>query len=77
MTEQAIVCDRLGIPLEVGDTVLLLQVPVIGDHKFIFGKVLTLGKKKVKIKAVVRDRWGSSRETDVLRYPDQLIKKSY
>lgn len=77
MVEQTQVCDRLGIPLAVGDEVLLLQVPVIGDHEFIFGKVLTFGKKKVKIEVTIKDRWGSSRNTQVLRYPDQLIKKPY
>lgn len=67
--------DRLGNSIEVGDTVLLLQVPIIGDHEFIFGKVLQLSKKKVKIVTTKRERYGCDIEdATVLRYPDQVIK---
>lgn len=66
--------DRQGNTLAVGDSVLLLQIPVIGDHEFILGKVLQFTKKKVKIEVTKRDRWGSTGNVEVLRYPDQIFK---
>ena len=66
--------DRLGNNLEVGDSVLLLQVPVIGDHEFVLGKVLQFTAKKVKIEVLKRDRWSEASVCEVLRYPEQLIK---
>lgn len=70
------VVDRLGRELSVGDEVLLLQVPVIGDHEFIIGKVLQFTPKKVKIETKVKGRWSRKdpEVTTVLRYGDQLIK---
>lgn len=68
------VVDRLGFELAVGDEVLLLQVPVIGEHEFIFGKILQFTPKKVKIETTKKDRWSKPTVTTVLRYGNQLIK---
>ena len=74
MTDE-IILDRIGNNLSVGDLVLFLQTPIIGEHEFISGKILQFGKKKVKIEATVRrSRFSEPRKTEVLRYPEQLIK---
>lgn len=47
MTDE-IILDRIGNNLSVGDLVLFLQTPIIGEHEFISGKSCNLGRRKLR-----------------------------
>lgn len=66
--------DRLGNKLEIGDKVLLLQIPILSEHEFIEGEVLQFLPKKVKVRAYIRDRYGTGGKKEVLRFCNQLVK---
>lgn len=65
--------DRLGKVLEVGSKVLVLQVPVVGQHEFVEATVTRLTSKSVYVEYLHKDRWGSNRLRAFKRYPDQVI----
>ena len=66
--------DRLGNKLEIGDKVLLLQIPILSEHEFIEGEVLQFSPKKVKVIAYIKDRYGTGCKKEVLRFCNQLVK---
>ena len=61
------------VELLVGQRVWILEVPVVGQHKFVEGVITKLTDKQVVIEAVMKDRWGDVRKREVKRYPDQVI----
>lgn len=67
--------DFLGVLLEVGDSVVLLKTPIVGEHKFKIGKIIKISNKKVLVEFVARrDRYsGEERKLEVWRYPEQLV----
>ena len=61
------------VELLVGQRVWILEVPVVGQHKFVEGVITKLTDKQVVIEAVMKDRWGDVRKREVKRYPDQVF----
>ena len=61
------------VELSVGQRVWILEVPVVGQHKFVEGIVTKLTDKHVVIEAVMKDRWCDVRKREVKRYPDQVF----
>lgn len=65
--------DFLGDALEVGDSVVFLKTPIVGEHAFCIGKVAKISKKKVFVE-FPRNYGGKEVVWDCWRYPEQLIK---
>ena len=61
------------VELLVGQRVWILEVPIVGQHKFIEGIVTKLTEKQVVIEAIMKDRWSDVRKREVKRYPDQVF----
>lgn len=61
------------VELLVGQRVWILEVPIVGQHKFVEGVITKLTEKQVVIEAVMKDRWGDVRKREVKRYPDQVF----
>ena len=61
------------VELLVGQRVWILEVPIVGQHKFVEGIITKLTEKQVVIEAVMKDRWGDVRKREVKRYPDQMF----
>ena len=65
--------DFLGDTLKVGDSVVFLKTPIVGEHKFCVGKVAKMSKKKVFVE-IDRHYGGKTVTWDCWRQPEQLIK---
>ena len=61
------------VELLVGQRVWILEVPIVGQHKFVEGIVTKLTEKQVVIEAIMKDRWSDVRKREVKRYPDQVF----
>ena len=61
------------VELLVGQRVWILEVPIVGQHKFVEGVISKLTEKQVIIEAVMKDRWSDFRKREVKRYPDQVF----
>lgn len=61
------------VELLVGQRVWILEIPIVGQHKFVEGVITKLTEKQVVIEAVMKDRWGDVRKREVKRYPDQVF----
>ena len=61
------------VELLVGQRVWILEVPIVGQHKFVEGVVTKLTEKQVVIEAIMKDRWSDVRKREVKRYPDQVF----
>lgn len=67
--------DFLGRTVEVGDNVVLLKTPIVGEHTFKIGKVVKMSAKKVLVEVFGRpDRYSDDCLHKVWRYTSQLIK---
>ena len=68
--------DFLGRTVNVGDNIVLLKTPIVGEHTFKVGRVIKLSDKKILVEFVARgNRWdGEEKTRKVWRYPEQLIK---
>lgn len=65
--------DFLGVDLNVGDDVVFLKTPIVGEHTFCIGKIAKISKKKVFVE--FNKEWGGETVTwDCWRYPEQLIQ---
>ena len=60
-------------PIHVGDEVYILEVPIVGQHKFVRGKVLKITEKQVVVESSMKDRWSGNTKREVKRYPEQVI----
>lgn len=61
------------VELLVGQRVWILEIPIVGQHKFVEGVITKLTEKQVVIEAVMKDRWGDVSKREVKRYPDQVF----
>lgn len=63
-----------GVELEVGQKVIVLQVPVIGEHRFIHAEVKSISSKTVLVEGFFHDRLirGLTKK-EVRRYGHQII----
>ena len=63
-----------GVELEVGQKVIVLQVPVIGEHQFVHAEVKSISHKTVLVEGFFHERWirGLTRK-EVRRYAHQII----
>lgn len=61
------------VELSVGQRVWILEVPIVGQHKFVEGVITKLTGKQVVIEAVMKDRWSGLTKREVKRYPDQVF----
>lgn len=64
-----------GVPIVEGMEVILLQVPVMGQHEFKHGKVVKISAKTVHVEYMRKERWSYNGEepATVKRQPEQLI----
>lgn len=63
-----------GVELEVGQKVIVLQVPVVGEHQFIHAEVKSISPKTVLVDGLFRDKWiGGLTRKEVRRYGHQII----
>lgn len=65
--------SKNNIEIIVGQKVLILEVPIAGQHKFVEGEVIKLTDKQVVLESKMKDRWGGTRLREVKRYADQVI----
>lgn len=65
--------SKNNIEITVGQKVLILEVPIVGQHKFVEGEVIKITDKQVVIESKMKDRWGDTRLREVKRYADQVI----
>ena len=65
--------SRNGIKLCVGQEVLTLQIPIVGQHQFVDAVVTKITDKMVYVEYNHKDRWGSNGVREFKRYPEQLI----
>ena len=65
--------SKNGIELTSGQKVWLLEVPIVGQHRFVEGVITKLTEKQAVIETEMKDRWGDIRKREVKRYPDQVF----
>lgn len=65
--------DRLGKVVAVGSKVLVLQVPIVGQHEFVNAVVTKLTPKMVYVEYRHKDRWGDNGNREFKRYYNQVI----
>ena len=67
--------SRNGVELEVGQNVLILRTPIVGQHEFYNGVITKLTTKQVWVEG---EKWNWKDENDTFkfeykRYPEQVI----
>ena len=71
--------SRNGVELEVGQNVLILRTPIVGQHEFYNGVITKLTTKQVLVEGEGKQRkwnWKDENGTfkfEYKRYPEQVI----
>lgn len=70
--------SRNGIEIEVGQEVLVLRTPIVGQHEFYNGVVTKITSKQVVVEGEgLQDKWSWYKEGvhtfEYKRYPEQVI----
>lgn len=70
--------SRNGVDLEIGQNVLVLRTPIVGQHEFYEGVIIKLTSKQAVIEGKGKQHKWSWREDgehtfEYKRYPEQII----
>lgn len=65
--------SKNGIELTSGQKVWLLEVPIVGQHRFVEGVITKLTEKQAVIETKMKDRWSDVNKREVKRYPNQVF----